>query len=179
MSLAVRTARSEDFDDMMRVYRSAREFMRTHGTPTQWGSSSPAPETVRSDIENRTGYVVEEDGRICGAFALLFGADPMYETIERGAWPNGEPYMTIHRLASDGTARGISQAAFAFAAAHPSRFLAGQTDTTGEPVKALRIDTHAANLPMQAKIRAAGFAYCGIVHTTTDHTERLAFQKEL
>ena len=33
---------------------------------------------------------------------FIIGADPTYEVIEDGAWPDNSPYGTIHRIAGDG-----------------------------------------------------------------------------
>ncbi len=178
-ALTVRLATEADLDELLRVFAAARLFMRENGNPTQWGTDRPTREDVLGNVRGRCCYAVERDGRIRGTFALKFGPDPMYASIEGGEWLSDEPYMTIHSLASDGTARGVAGAAFRFAEARPSRFLSGQTDTPDEPVRSLRIDTHRNNRKMQEIIRANGFAYCGIVHMVTDGTERLAFQKAL
>ena len=116
---------------------------------------------------------------ICGTFSVRFGEDPMYRVIEDGRWLSDGPYVAIHALASDGTARGIYEVALRFAEEHPSRYLAGQAAEPDEPVPALRVDTHRNNVIMQRKFRASGFTYCGIVHMVIDGTERLAYEKLL
>ena len=52
-------------------------------------------------------YAVEINGRFCGAFVFFIGEEPTYRIIEDGAWIDDGPYGTIHRVASDGTERGI------------------------------------------------------------------------
>ena len=42
----------------------------------------------------------------------------------------------------------------------------------------IRVDTHARNLPMRAKIEARGFVRCGIIHVA-DGTPRIAYQYDL
>ena len=105
-------------------------------------------------------YVVENDGRIDGVFALIFGEDPTYRMIE-GNWLDDSPYGTIHRVASAEGAHGIFAAALAFAL---------------EKSKHLRIDTHRDNLPMQHLILKHGFQYCGVIYVA-DGSPRFAYER--
>lgn len=104
-------------------------------------------------------YVCEEKNRIVGAFSFIIGEDPTYQVIEDGAWHSDALYGTIHRVASDGTTKGVARACFDFC--------------IGE-IPCLRIDTHRDNLTMQAAIRRYGFSQCGIIHVA-DGSERMAF----
>ena len=90
-----------------------------------------------------------ENGEIVGTFALFLGEDESYRVIEDGAWHLDQPYGTIHRLASNGKARGVSKACFDFC-----------TPQIGY----LRADTHADNRPMQRLLEAYGFRRCGVIH---------------
>lgn len=47
----------------------------------------------------------------------FLGEDESYRVIEDGAWHLDQPYGTIHRLASNGKARGVSRACFDFCTA--------------------------------------------------------------
>ena len=157
----VRTAAPQDEARILEIYKIARETMKQTGNPTQWGNGYPARELLESDIEKRQLYVCCTSGdRICGAFVLALGNDPTYTHIENGAWLNDEPYATIHRIASDGSTRGIFDACFAFA--HGVR-------------NNLRADTHADNKIMQRALTSHGFVYCGIIYVA-DGTPRLAYQ---
>ena len=80
-----------------------------------------------------------------------------------GAWPDDAPYLTIHRLASNGKAHGVAKACFAFCAARGL---------------ALRIDTHRDNTVMQDLLRKNGFVYCGVIHLAENGEERLAYQRD-
>lgn len=177
--LRVRLAQREDLDELLRIFASARVFMRKSGNPTQWGTETPTKSDVEATLSEKCCYVVETrdpaDGsdatRISGTFVVRFGDDPMYATIYDGAWPSSAPYVTIHRLASDGTVKGIAETAFRFAEVLSKR--------ATPPIHHVRIDTHRNNKPMLRKICDGGFEYCGIVHMPSDGTERLAFQKTL
>lgn len=157
----IRNSVPADLPEIQRVYAAARAYMKQTGNPNQWGDTSPELKLILGDFENKTGYVVEEDGKIVGAFAFILGTDPTYLHIEDGEWLNDEPYGTIHRIASDGTACGIFEEALAFCSAR---------------AKNVRIDTHHDNKVMQHKIEKNGFTRCGIIYIT-DGSPRIAYQK--
>lgn len=156
--MTIRPATPEDFPALERIYARARSFMKEAGNPTQWPSSYPSAEQLQSDLAKEALYVVEQNGTVVGVFALVPGEDPTYREID-GAWHADAPYATIHRVASDGSCRGIAQACFEFCKKRYSY---------------LRIDTHADNLPMQAVIQKAGFRPCGTI-IIEDGTPRIAF----
>lgn len=157
----IRNSVPADLPEIQRVYAAARAYMKQTGNPNQWGDTSPELKLILGDFENKTGYVVVEDGKIVGAFAFILGTDPTYLHIEDGEWLNDEPYGTIHRIASDGTVCGIFEEALAFCSAR---------------AKNVRIDTHHDNKVMQHKIEKNGFTRCGIIYIT-DGSPRIAYQK--
>ncbi|GEM_PF-175748 len=159
MELTIRKGTHADFDEVQRIYATARRFMCDHGNPTQWGTTSPPRVLTEFDIKNGTLYIVEGDGAIRGAFALITDGDPLYCDITEGQWHYDRPYGVIHRIASDGTAKGVAQAAFAYCEAITPY---------------LRIDTHADNLPMQRAVMKYGFRRCGIV-PAPNGTPRIAY----
>ncbi len=101
--LKVRKAQVSDLERILEIYSIARQFMKMTGNPRQWGDTSPRQSLIDGDLENGTGYVVEEEGKVIGCFAMLDGPDPTYAKIYDGEWLNEEPYIVIHRIASDGT----------------------------------------------------------------------------
>lgn len=158
--MIIRKATWNDFPEMQRLYAHAREQMKKNGNPTQWGDNRPPINTVKRDLAFGRSYVTEENGHICGTFAFAEGPDDTYGEI-MGAWLNEEPYVTVHRLASDNTAPGVFSAAIAFAAG------AGRD---------IRMDTHENNAIMRHLFEKYGFQYCGII-ITDDGTPRRAYQK--
>lgn len=148
-----------DLPEMERVYAAARRFMARQGNPTQWAGGYPARTLLEEDIRLGRIYVaVTSEGHIAGTFAFMLGDDPTYAVID-GAWPDNLPYGTIHRIASDGTVRGIADAALAFCRGLCRR---------------IRIDTHADNTPMLRWIISRGFCHCGRIRVA-DGTPREAF----
>ncbi len=159
----VRKAKTNDLERIIEIYEIAREFMHTHGNPTQWAGKYPDKETLVDDIAKGQLYVItdEEDSeKLHGCFALIGGIDPTYIEIFNGAWKNDLPYGAIHRVASDGTVKGIFAKCFEFAR---SKF------------NHLRVDTHNDNKPMQGAVTKCGFEYCGIIHLANGDP-RLAYE---
>lgn len=157
----IRKAEERDISHIEEIYAGARAFMAAHGNPTQWNDGYPDEACIRADMKADTLHVIERDGKIAGVFALIIGEDPCYAVID-GAWHAARPYGTIHRIASDGTAKGMARFVF---------------DWCAQQIDYLRIDTHENNRPMQAAVLRYGFQPCGIVQVRGG--ARLAFDYEV
>ena len=157
----IRLAKEKDLDNIQEIYAYARKFMAEHGNPTQWGQTRPTVETLRKDIEKEQLYVIEEQDRLQGVFALIIGEDPTYKNIEQGSWKDASLYGTIHRIASAPEAHGIMAQVLAFA---------------WGKIQHLRIDTHENNKVMQHLILKNGFEKCGVIYVD-DGSPRVAFEK--
>lgn len=157
--MEIRLAEGGDMEAISAVYETARQYMRRSGNPTQWGTGYPPEEMLREDIDAGRLFVCTKDGKIHGVFAFIIGADPTYGYIE-GAWNNDMPYGTIHRVASDGTLRGVFRCCFDFC-----------LRTIGN----IRIDTHKNNLTMQHVLKKNGFERCGVIYVE-DGSPRIAYQ---
>ena len=156
----IRLAKEEEIVGLLEIYDGAKAYMVRTGNPTQWNGSYPDRETLKEDIEKEQLFVMERDGRIYGCFALIGGEDPTYAVIEGGSWKSDTPYGTIHRIASDGSRRGVFEECIAFAR---------------EAYNHLRVDTHEDNRPMQKVILENDFTYQGIIYIE-DGTPRLAYE---
>lgn len=157
--IEVRHTVSEDYERILEIYEIARQFMREAGNPNQWGDSWPPVATIADDIKIGRNYVITEDGVIKGVFAFIIGEDPTYQYIEDGSWHYDSTYGTIHRIASDGTLKGLSKICF---------------DYCFTQIDYLRIDTHKDNIPMQSAVKKYGFERCGIIYVE-DGSPRIAF----
>ena len=158
--LHIRNATTQDLGRIMDIYKHAQDYMIQSGNPTQWGHFYPDAALIGSDIRQNACKVIFNETGIHGVFALFAWAEPTYAHIEGGNWLNDAPYLTIHRIAGDGTVHGL----FGCAASYCKGI-----------VQNIRIDTHADNKPMQHLIEANGFTRCGIIHVK-DGTPRIAYQ---
>ena len=156
--MTIRSAELRDLPELFRIYASAKQHMRRNGNPTQWSDDYPSEALLEKDIAKQQLYVIEEDG-VHGVFVLAHGPDPTYLRID-GEWLSDNPYMVIHRIASDGVLSGVLASAVRFA-----------RERTGS----LRIDTHENNRIMRQLLGEYGFTYCGIIYLENGE-ERLAFQ---
>ena len=155
----IRKAVIDDLDVIMEIYRTAQDFMIESGNPNQWGRSYPDEDLIRSDIDNEVCHLVCDDESVHGVFALFEGTEPTYQHIEDGQWLNDEPYVTVHRIASDGKAHGIFRCAVDYCKSISDN---------------IRIDTHKNNLVMQKQIERNGFKKCGTVYVR-DGSARIAY----
>lgn len=161
--MEIRKATLNDWNELERIFGCARAFMQRNGNGTQWVDGYPSEELVARDITNGDCYcLVGAGGRIAGTFTFISGEDPNYKTIYNGSWPNDKPYGTIHRLASDGSEKGVADACFGWCG---SRF------------DVIRADTHRDNTVLRHLLAKYGFRPCGTVRVANG-TERLAFQWE-
>lgn len=156
----IRLAKTEDLPVIMKIYETARTYMKENGNPAQWGDEYPAKEMLENDIRREELYVYCEDQVIHGVFAFIIGEDPTYLNIEDGSWLNDQPYGTIHRIAGDGIVKGVFKKCI---------------DYCKKQIDNLRIDTHHDNHTMQHLISKNDFQKCGIIYVE-DGSPRLAYQ---
>ena len=157
--MIIRKAEIKDLEQIMEVYEFARGFMREHGNGSQWGQAYPPRQLIQEDIEKGNFYVCVEQEQIAGVFAFILGEDPTYQEIWQGEWHSDRPYGAIHRVASNGSTKGLTKACFDFCT---------------KKIDYIRIDTHANNQPMQGALRKYGFRECGVIHTDNG-SPRIAF----
>ncbi len=164
--MKIRHSTGADLPRMLEIYRYARAFMAAHGNPNQWGPTQWPPEALlRRDIESGDSYVCLNDaGAVIGTFYFVQGSDiePTYRDITDGAWLDESPYGVVHRIAGDGSEKGIG--AFCI------NWAFGQCGH-------LRIDTHGDNVVMQRLLKKLGFTHCGTIYVREDRDPRLAFEK--
>lgn len=158
----IRSASPDDLDQILTVYEYARTQMRLSGNPNQWGMDYPPREMIENDIRSQNCYLITDHDTITGVFAFIIGADPTYERIENGKWPNDEPYGTIHRLAGNGKQQGLFRLCLQFCQ---------------ERIANIRVDTHECNHIMQHLLTANGFKKCGRIYVA-DGSARIAYQKK-
>ena len=158
--MRIRKAAGADFRTICVIYASAREYMKAAGNPNQWKDEYPPLSLIEADISSAACHVVGDEDGIHGVFALITGGDPLYSDIRCRSWPDSGPYLAVHRVASDGSRRGVFRA------------ISDHCKSLGMNI---RIDTHSDNAVMLRHIEAAGFRRCGIIDLP-DGSERIDFQ---
>ena len=163
--MEIRRGTEDDLSRIMEIYEYARHFMAEHDNPNQWGPTNwPPEELIHSDIEHGNSYVCIYEDRIVGTFFYSQGKDiePSYHVIEDGAWLDDSPYGVIHRIAGDGSVKGIGSFCIEWAFKKCGH---------------LRMDTHGDNRVMQNLLKKCGFEYCGIIRVDQDCYPRLAYER--
>lgn len=156
----IRQTAPAELDAVMRIYDGARAFMAKAGNPSQWTGGYPWRDLIEEDIALGRSYVCEEDGRLYAVFALIAGEEPDYAVID-GAWLDDLPYRTLHRVASTGERRGMTDIIVEWSLARCAN---------------LRADTHEDNLPMQRAFLRNGFRRCGTIWLAAGGP-RVAYQR--
>ena len=164
--MKIRKSTERDILRMMEIYTFARNFMAEHGNPNQWGPTNWPPENlIYSDIRNGNSYVCLNDAdKVVGTFFFAHGKDvePTYRVITNGAWLDNSAYGVVHRLAADGSEKGIGTFCLSWAY---------------EQCGHLRIDTHGDNIVLQSMAKKLGFVHCGTIYVEEDNYPRLAYEK--
>ncbi len=152
----IRLANTLDTDRIFAIYEYARAYMKAHGNPHQWGDDRPEKSVTKDDIKNQRCYVMEDDGHIFACFVFTIGFEKEYEA----KFPSKSEYGVIHRVASDGSKRGIVELIVYFAKGK---------------VNFLRIDTHEDNKTMQRAIERQNFKRLGIIYLE-DGSPRILYE---
>ena len=156
----IRKATYTDLENIDKIFKYARSFMRKTGNMHQWSGGYPQREVLEKDIEKDQLYVFDNNGEIEGVFVFFLGSDPTYSYIE-GSWISDKPYGVFHRVANSGKLKGM---------------LAQMLDFVKEKTTHLRIDTHEDNSVMQHVLEKNGFTKCGIIYLESGDP-RLAYEK--
>lgn len=160
VNMEIRHTTMDDIPEILAMYQHARKIMAENGNPNQWNPLYPGREDVLEDIAAGNSYICEENGEAVGTFAFIVGEDPTYSYIEDGAWCRNDTYGTIHRLASNGKAKGVAAACFEFCR---------------KKLPHLRADTHEDNRIMQHVLEHFGFRRCGIIYVR-NQCPRIAYE---
>lgn len=135
--------------------------MKSSGNVNQWVDGYPSSEVFLSDICSGNAYLLLRENKVVAYFAMTDGPEPTYNLITKGSWLNDDNYGVLHRIASNGEAKGVFKEILLYASEHYSN---------------IRIDTHHDNKIMQRLLEQNGFVYCGVIFLA-DGSPRLAYQR--
>lgn len=163
--MEIRKANISDFENILKIYDIARQYMVKSGNPNQWAKNNWPPEDlVKKDIQDGKSYACINDGNIVAVFYYDYGykIEPTYNIIENGTWIGDDNYGVVHRIATDGTVKGVGSFCINYAY---------------NQCKHLRIDTHEDNIPMQKLLEKNNFVKCGVIYVGENKSPRIAFEK--
>ena len=157
----IRNAIESDLLEIKSIVAKARELMKLSGNINQWVDGYPSIDVLLSDIRSGNAYLLLREDKAVAYFAMIDGPDSTYNFIAEGNWLNDESYGVLHRIASNGEAKGVFKEILLYASEHYSN---------------IRIDTHHDNKIMQRLLEQNGFVYCGVIFLG-DGSPRLAYQR--
>ena len=157
--MEIRKASRDDLAAIMEIYHHAQDMMIATGNASQWGHSYPTEDIIKVDIDSGCCHVICENDEVHAVFAIITDGEPDYDVIENGSWLNDNPYIAIHRVASDGKMHGI---------------VTKIMDHCKGLSSDIRIDTHHDNKIMQGQIERNGFVKCGVIYVR-DGSPRIAY----
>lgn len=158
----IRNTREEDMPRIMEIFSIARTFMRRNGNLHQWNGAYPGEEAVRKDMLHGWSHVITDNtDRPFATFCMMNTPEPTYSEIFGGSWLNDDPYVVLHRVASDGSVPRTFHSMVEYAASKCNN---------------IRVDTHRENRPMQEALLREGFTRCGVIFLA-DGSERIAFHR--
>lgn len=168
----IRKSTAHDLEALMPIFNEARGTIAKLGI-NQWQDGYPQREVIACDIANGCSYLIEEDGKVCGTFALFSHGEPTYDNIHDGSWLTGDTkddYIALHRVAISTAKRGsgLSSAIIAYAEDF-ARQLGKQS---------IRVDTHEGNVVMRRMLEKHGLTYCGIIYLANGDP-RVAYEKKI
>ena len=158
-------ALQQELEVCSEIIKEGREFQKEQGF-VQWTDDYPSKETIQSDIESGTGYIVKADGQIAGYLCIDFSGEPAYEAIE-GKWKSDGPYAVVHRMAFSKNFRGTGLSDITFRLTEEL--------CARRQVHSIKVDTDFQNERMQHILKKNGFEQCGII--VFQGSGKLAFEK--
>ena len=163
--MRIRRSTEADVPRMAEIYVGARRFMAEHGNPNQWGPTNwpPTPLLYEDVAAGRSFVCVNDADEVIGTFCYIYGEeDPTYRVIYDGAWLDDSPYGVVHRLAGDGSEKGIGAFCLNWAF---------------DQCRHIRVDTHGDNVVVQNILKKLGYTHTGTIYVVEDDFPRLAYEK--
>lgn len=162
-----RKANALDIEGIMKIIKQAQDYFKENGV-NQWQNNYPNIETIKQDIKNGYGYVLEDNEEIIGTVAVSFDGEKTYDVIYDGEWLSNSEYAVIHRMAVTNSHKGKGFSSVIM------KYI--EEICLDRNVHSIKIDTHNENISMQRVIKKNNFKYCGIIYVD-DKSKRLAFEK--
>lgn len=156
-----------DKEIIWKILQEAIKRRKEEGS-NQWQDGYPNSETIKSDIDNNYGFVVELQNNIVGYAAVIFEIEPAYEII-KGKWLSDRKYVVVHRVAVSNKAAGKGIATHIFKEIEK---IAISRETFS-----VKVDTNFDNIPMLKILERLNYTYCGEVYFRG--AARKAFEKLL
>jgi RimJ/RimL family protein N-acetyltransferase len=167
MDYHFRPAKYSEASQIWQILKDAIKRRKKDGS-NQWQDGYPNMEVVKSDIENKIGFVLTQNDTIIGYTAVIINDEPDYINIE-GRWLSDQDFVVYHRVAvsEEFLAKGMAKKMIKLIEKY----------ALSKNIYSLKADTNHDNIPMMKIFEKLGYSFCGIVYIRT--SPRRAYEKVL
>ncbi len=149
--------RKADFKDIPKIWTILKNAIarRKKDGSNQWQDGYPNEESIQSDIEKQTGFVLTENEEVIGYCAVLINDEPEYAKIQ-GEWLTNGDFVVYHRvaIAESHLGKGLAKRMLEFI----------EEFALENNIHSIKADTNFDNGPMLALFEKLGYKYCGEVY---------------
>lgn len=167
MEYQFRQAIYSEASQIWQILKDAIKRRKKDGS-NQWQDGYPNMEVVKSDIENKIGFVLTQNDTIIGYTAVIINDEPDYINIE-GRWLSDQDFVVYHRVAvsEEFLAKGMAKKMIKLIEKY----------ALSKNIYSLKADTNHDNIPMMKIFEKLGYSFCGIVYIRK--SPRRAYEKVL
>lgn len=167
MDYHFRPAKYSEASQIWQILKDAIKRRKKDGS-NQWQDGYPNMEVVKSDIENKIGFVLTQNDTIIGYTAVIINDEPDYINIE-GRWLSDQDFVVYHRVAvsDEFLAKGMAKKMIKLIEKY----------ALSKNIYSLKADTNHDNIPMMKIFEKLGYSFCGIVYIRK--SPRRAYEKVL
>lgn len=167
MEYQFRQAIYSEASQIWQILKNAIKRRKKDGS-NQWQDGYPNMEVVKSDIENKIGFVLTQNDTIIGYTAVIINDEPDYINIE-GRWLSDQDFVVYHRVAvsEEFLAKGMAKKMIKLIEKY----------ALSKNIYSLKADTNHDNIPMMKIFEKLGYSFCGIVYIRK--SPRRAYEKVL
>jgi RimJ/RimL family protein N-acetyltransferase len=167
MDYHFRPAKYSEASQIWQILKDAIKRRKKDGS-NQWQDGYPNMEVVKSDIENKIGFVLTQNDTIIGYTAVIINDEPDYINIE-GRWLSDQDFVVYHRVAvsEEFLAKGMAKKMIKLIEKY----------ALSKNIYSLKADTNHDNIPMMKIFEKLGYSFCGIVYIRK--SPRRAYEKVL
>ena len=167
MDYHFRPAKYSEVSQIWQILKDAIKRRKKDGS-NQWQDGYPNMEVVKSDIENKIGFVLTQNDTIIGYTAVIINDEPDYINIE-GRWLSDQDFVVYHRVAvsEEFLAKGMAKKMIKLIEKY----------ALSKNIYSLKADTNHDNIPMMKIFEKLGYSFCGIVYIRK--SPRRAYEKVL
>ena len=164
--MIIRKAKISDLKEIMLMYKSCVKGMIANDID-QWGDTYPNTEVITQDLEKKSYYVAEIEGKIIGGINIDRNQDKTYLDID---WKDkSDSFLVVHRLGvkEEFWEKKIGKKLMVFA----------ENRVIEKGLRSIRLDTYSGNPKAMEFYRRLGYRELGSINLKPNKNEYYCFEK--